>query len=50
MLKEIATEFALPATATTTPHIAISEEQTVIEEEPLDAPVLKVSTEPLILA
>ena len=50
LLKEIATELVLPAVAVTTPHSAKSEEQTVIEDEPLVEPVLKVSTEPLILA
>ena len=50
LLKEIVTELVLPAVATTTPHMAISDEQTVIEEEPLDEPVLRVSTELLMLA
>ena len=50
VLKVIVTELALPAVATTTPHTAKSEEQIVIEDEPLEEPVLKVNTELLMLA
>ena len=50
LLNDTATELALPAVAVTTPHTAKSEEQMVIDDEPLVAPVLSVSTDPLILA
>ena len=50
LLNDTATVLELPAVAVTTPHIAKSEEQIVIDEEPLDDPVLKVSTEPFTLA
>lgn len=50
LLNETATELALPAVAVTTPHIVTSDEQTVIDDDPLVDPVLSVSTEPLILA
>ena len=50
VLNEMETLLESPAVAFTTPHIALSEEQTTMDVEPLVEPVVRFKIEPLMLA